>query len=687
MSFDERVAFIAKYSVSEINLTEAMSKRRRSKHPNGKTEAQAATPTPAINAPSPESLSRLENKGGESAAPAPRGAGFGVHAAVVAVLMGLCASLYVWTADFPMAFDDHTYLKDNPFFRDGSTFEYLKDFKEFATRPARIGSDPDYAVNAIMRPVSYASFRMNYLLDGFNPHWYRLVNVAIHALNSVLIYALVTVLLRRSQLAAGLRRSSVLFIAVAAAALFAAHPLATESVTYIVQRFTSLVVLLSLTSLCLYFASVSAQRRWGRWLLRGGAVVAVLLAMQTKEDAFMIPLVAVLLDWLVMGAGLRKAAWRGLPLLLCMPLIPVLVFMTAAAQHGGFDFNAAMNIVNSRDTPLNHWQYFVSELTVMTHYLRQMFWPKGMNLDPEWPVYGSLFQGPVLLALAVLSGMVLTAWGLFQRFRQDVRFVMVFACVVWFFVTISVSSALTPLPDLVAEHRSYLPSIGIFILVACLLDWVRSSSSGARARMMQVGVPVLALACVGALSWKTCVRNNVWRTRESLWEDTVAKSPGKYRTWGNLGAAYSDAGKNEKAVQCFREALKVEPRFQNGLLNLSNSLLRLNRPKEALDTTMQLISLDKNATTKPPVAFTLGLSLAGVGRYDEAVAVFRDILQAIPNDVQTHKALGLVYYQTGLPHRALDHYHVAESVQPNDAQLKNLIQAAEVALAEKGRPR
>jgi tetratricopeptide (TPR) repeat protein len=316
-----------------------------------------------------------------------------------------------------------------------------------------------------------------------------------------------------------------------------------------------------------------------------------------------------------------------------------------------------------------------------------MFWPKGMNLDPEWPLYDSLFQGPVLQALAVLGGMVLTAWGLARRFRGDVRFVLGFACVGWFFITISVSSALTPLPDLVAEHRSYLPSIGIFILVACLLDWLRSSSSGVRAHVLRVGVPVLTLLCVGALSWKTCVRNNVWRTRESLWEDTVAKSPGKYRTWGNLGAAYSDAGKNEKAVQCFREALKVEPRFQNGLLNLSNSLLRLNRPKEALDATMQLINIDKNATTKPPVAFTLGLSLAGVGRYDEAVAVFRDILRAMPNDPQTHKALGLVYFQTGLPHRALDHYEAASLVQPNDPQLQKLIQAAQVAMAEKGRAR
>lgn len=656
-----------------------MPKHSRKKRSHGKM-AQSASKQPVLVSASPEtavsSVSSVQISGSSR---------LWVHAVMAVLLTGLCASLYVWTADFPMAFDDHTYLKDNPFFRDGTTFDYLKNFNEFANRPARIGSDPDYAVNAVLRPVAYLSFLLNYRWDAFNPHWFRLVNVGIHALNAVFIYALVNLLLRRSLLEGRLQRGSVLFISATAALMFAAHPLATESVTYIIQRFTSLVVLFSLLSLCLYFASCFVKGRWARRLLRAGSVLAMLLAMQTKEDAFVVPLLAVLLDWLVIGTRLRAAALRALPLLLCMPLIPMLVFLTASAQNGGYDLNAAVNIVNSRDAPLNHWHYIVTELTVVAHYLRQMFWPKGMNLDPDWPLYDSLWQGPVLLALAVLGGLLISVWALARRFREDVRFVFGFACVLWFFLTVGVSSGLVPLPDLVAEHRSYLPSIGIFILVACLLDWLRSSNL--RFAVLRVGIPVISLLCVGALSWKTCIRNNVWRTRESLWEDTVAKSPGKYRTWGNLGAAYSDAGKNEKAVQCFREALKVEPRFQNGLLNLSNSLLKLNRPKEALDTTLQLINLNKDATTKPPVAFTLGLSLAGVGRFDEAVSVFRDILHTMPDDPQTHKALGLVYYQTGLPHRALDHYQHAARVQPDDPQLHKLIQAAEIAQAEKGRPR
>ena len=602
-------------------------------------------------------------------------------AVMAAALLVLCAGLYSWTADFPMVFDDHTYLQDNPVFTRAGSFGYLANFTEFANFPAKIGSDPDYAVNFILRPVSYATFYWNHLMDGYQPRWYRVTNIVIHWLNALLIYGLVLVVLRRSVEEKTLSSSSQMFIASAAAFLFAAHPLATESVTYIIQRFTSMVLLFSLFSLWLYFSSLSSAVRSRVWLLRGGAVITLLIAMQTKEDAFMVPFLAVLIDWLVRGRGLKQACISALPLLLCAPLIPLLVVLTAAAHSGGLDFDASINIVNSRDEPMHHWHYVVTQITVVAHYLRLAIWPTGLNLDPEWPRYESLWQGPVLLSLSGLVALLVVTGWLFRRHRSDVRCRAAFAFTLWFFVTVSVSSGLVPLPDMMAEHRSYVPSVGIFILAACLLDRVRLAAFW-RGSSRRIVPAFLALAVV-ALSWATCARNEVWRTNESLWKDTVAKSPGKFRTWGNLGTAYSLTGREEMAVDCYRKALEIEPRFQNGLLNLSNSLLRLNRPKESLNTTFRLINVDARAANKVPVAFTLGLGFAGVGRYDEAVGIFRQILDAVPGDPMTHKALGMVYQQTGLPHRAVDHYRQALRLLPGDEELQTMVSSAQAEVSRK----
>ncbi len=610
-----------------------------------------------------------------------------VSGLVALLLVGLCAGLYGWTADFPMVFDDHMYMKDNPFFKDAANFSYPTNFAEFVRRPAQMGIDPDLAVNFVMRPVAYASLHLNYLLDGFHPRWFRVVNIAIHAATAILVYALLRLLLLRGAKLGKLPKGSATFIPITAALLFAAHPLATESVTYIIQRFTSLSAFFYLLTLWLHFASLQGASRWGRGLLRACAVVAVLAGMLTKESTFTAPLVAVLIDWLVHGTRLRQAALRAWPLLVCLPVIPALVIATSAVMHdGSMSLDKAVNIVNSRDTPLSHWEYIVTQFTVVAAYLGRIFWPSDLNLDPQWPLHSSLLEAPVLYSLILHAALVVGAWWLWRRYRKaDSRFGLAFAFVLWFFVTVSVSSGLVPLPDLMADHRTYLPSIGMFVLAACLFDFARNWNW--RLLPGRLVVPVGAALSVGALAWTTCTRNEVWRSNESLWQDTVVKSPGKYRTWGNLGAALSDAGKEEPAVNCYRKALEIEPRFQNGLLNLSNSLLRLNRPQESLNTTLQLIKVDQTSINKPPVAFVLGLGLAGTGRYDEALGIFSEILRAAPNDPQVHKALGLIYAETGLHHRALDHYQQAAQLQPGDGHLQHLMNELHSAMASRGQMR
>jgi len=604
------------------------------------------------------------------------------HAWVIVLLITAATGLYFWTIDFPMVFDDYSYLIQNPVFRDTTSFSYPTNFTEFVNRPAKFGFDPDYAINFVLRPVAYATFYLNQWFDEFNPRWYRALNIVIHTLNALLLYGLLISLLRSFKDSGVIERSSWHFIPAVSALIFAVHPLAIESVTYIIQRFTSLVVLFSLLSLWLHFLSLTAKSQTGIWLLRIGSVLALLLAMQTKECSVTIPFLAILLDWLVLRNSLRNAAWRSLPLLLCTPLIPVLVLLITTAQNGGsLNFDIAFNVVNSRDQPLDHWHYIVTQITVVAHYLRLMFWPTGLNIDPEWPVYHSLWEKPVLLSLAALSSLLATIWFLFRRRQGDVRIALASTGALWYFITISRSSGLVPLPDMMAEHRSYLPSIGIFIMAAVFIDiWRTYRHQADVSRFPKPAVIAVAVAVFGLAS-ATTLRNHVWRSNESLWEDAVAKSPGKFRTWGNLGTAYSENGKETKAVNCYRQAIKIEPEYIPGLLNLSNSCLRLNQPKEALDATNQLLNLKPDAATNPPVALGLGLGLMGVGRLNEAAFTFRKILESDPGNAQAYKALGMVYGQLGLLQQALEQYQIAYRLQPNDQFLPSMITAVQGALA------
>lgn len=593
----------------------------------------------------------------------------------------ICGTLYGWTLGFPMVFDDITYLKMNPLFR-AESFGYPAWFVEFATWPQRNGLDPDLAVNFITRPVAYATFYLNHLWQGFAPEGYRFWNILIHLSNGWLIFYLLRLLMQRLLTTAEVSIQTARFMPLAVATLFTVHPLAVESVTYIVQRFTSLAAMFGLLALCLHVASLeNVSRQRVRWL-RSGAAVVMLLAMLTKECSIVVPLLAVMLDALVLRSPWRLAVKRALPLLACLPLIPLLVLMTSAAlTGGGLDLTAGLNIVNNRDEPLPHGHYLLTQITVVAHYLRLMLWPTGLNLDPSWPIHEHFFTLPVLggtaLHLMILGVSAYRVW----RHPQDARARFLGFGVLWFYLGISISSGLVPLPDMVAEHRTYLPSVGFYLGLISLLDLARQKLVERSQRWLDPNsLKLIWTACLIVLGTATCLRNEVWRSGVSLWRDTVLKSPDKYRPWSNLGAELSDLGEEVQAAECFKKSVEIEPAFHTGVLNLSNSLLRLKRPQESLSAMQKLVESNGPAAQDPAVVYTMGLCLTSVGRHQEAAAQLEKLLSKPVRNPNIHRVLGLIYTKLQDLHRAREHYQQALKLKPEDPKLQALVQKLDLSL-------
>lgn len=599
----------------------------------------------------------------------------GLHGIAALLLAAVCGLLYGWTLNFPMVFDDHLYLKNNPLVKDAASFKYAADFQNFATWPAKHGMEPDLATNFVLRPVAYATFYANYVLDGFNPKGWRLVNIFVHVANAWLVYALLTLLLSQ---AAGqsLRRSSVFFVSLTSAFLFAVHPMAIESVTYIVQRFTSLGTFFFLLTLLLHFTAARVRARHWRWCLRAASVLALILGMQTKECTFMVPVAAVLLDAVLLRSSWRTALKHALPLLLCLPLIPVLVVLVAWAQNGGvFSWSAAVHITNSKDLPMSYWHYLFSQIPIVVDYLRLLIWPSGLNLDPERPLHQSLFAPPVLLGLGIIVALLAFTWWLRHRFGDDPRLSALFVFVLWFFVTVIVSSGMVPLPDLMAEHRAYLPSVGIFAAAACLLDLARTSRWFPT--FSQWAAPAGALAMGLALSVAAWQRNEVWSSSISLWEDTLAKSPAKCRIWNNLAVAYAEGNQAEKAVPCFEKAVALEPRYITAHLNLISTLNAMARYQDALNACLRLLNDVPLTRQSVDVQCQMGIALIGTGQIDKGKEFLKEVVSVVPRHRQSHVILGAVYQQQGRLQKALFHWEQAVQIAPAEPQLAQLIEATQ----------
>ena len=171
---------------------------------------------------------------------------------VVIALVGTLAYSNTFTA--PFQFDDDAYVVNNPTLR---TFRYFISPSEITTLGQQSPTSfPNALRSAFMtRIVGHLSLAINYHLHGLHVVGYHVVNLMIHILNGVLVYLILMATLKTEYFSSPSRKKTLNLypvIPIACSLLFVSHPIQTQAVTYISQRFTSLATLFYLLSLLLY---------------------------------------------------------------------------------------------------------------------------------------------------------------------------------------------------------------------------------------------------------------------------------------------------------------------------------------------------------------------------------------------------------------------------------------------------
>ena len=587
----------------------------------------------------------------------------------------LTAFIYGGVMTGPMVFDDVVYLQENPLFGKSESFTFPFRFSEFVTWPQQNNFDPDLAVNFVLRPVVYASFYLNFLADGYNPTYYHLVNVVIHAVNGLLVLALLLHLLR----SAGFALSPRWFIAAGSAVLFTIHPMSTESVAYITQRFTSLGATFYLGALLLHFLALTAAPGAGRWALRVGSVGVLLLAMLSHEGGFTAPLLAVVLDWGFLGTRIGAAIRRAIPLICCMPLIPALIISVSFLQQGdAASYSEVLNITNSRDQPWPYGTYLLSQAVVVLRYLTMLVLPVGQNIDPWVQPRSSVLDPTVVLSVGALLSLLIGLGWYAMRAGTSRRVVMAFCAVIWFFIGVGPSSSLVPLPDLMAEHRSYLGSIGVFLLLFLALDRLalKSLSQG----RIIVAVSALMMAGMTYAAWE---RTQLWRDPLALWKDAASKNPQSFRAWSNLGVYEAEAGNSAVGRVCFEKAVKLNPGYPPATLNLLAILLGQGQPLEVIRQAEVLSRMKSPLMKSPDVLYRVALARIDAKHLHRARSTLEHTVNIAPRHVPSLVLLGDLLWMNQQRHMALHYWTKAQDIQPTEAT-KNRIATASSGLVATG---
>lgn len=379
-----------------------------------------------------------------------------------------------------------------------------------------------------MRPLLKLSYAFNHELGG-GVRGFRLLNIAIHAVNAVLVLWLLERLSRRH----GLGERAALGVAGIAALVFALHPTQTEAVTYISGRSSALSVLGAL-------AALAAWLRGARW----SAAVFFALAVATKEAAVVLPL-AMLLWWATSPPAespTNARAWRT-----ALPLLLVGVALGAALLAiAPFRELLAESLV--RRSP---WQNLLVQSEALPYLAGQLLRLHGMNADPDLPLPAALTP-LVAVRLAMLAGLVAGAIAL--RRRQGA---LAFG-VLWFFIWLLPTHSLLPREDPANDRQLYLALVGPAWLLA-FYGWQLLRRLHLRRGAVTALAAAMILMMSGALVEATWARNAAYQTEISFWEATAALSPRKARVLNNLGHAYALACRDTEARRMFERAAALDP--------------------------------------------------------------------------------------------------------------------------------
>lgn len=548
---------------------------------------------------------------------------------------------------------------------------YFDDYKELVNDTGISGNNNPWTMllHAGPRRVADFTFALNHKIHGLNVVGYHVTNLVIHLSAAVALYFFISAVLQALDLFCPRNasdscvpyRATHRFIPLAASLLFVSHPLQTQAVTYIIQRYTSLAGFFYISTMLAYVKGRTRFELHGfngavaGWGLSGA--VSALLGFYTKPSVYSIPLMLLMLEMclfrgryiksilLIIGTtGTLLFGVKTLPLLLNGGTISELVYHLRDAS--------SVDFFTSRTS------YFLTQLRVIVTYLRLLIVPVGQRLEYDYPNFSTLLNIEVAASLTLHIILVALALGLYLRSRHLLTAAserhghvlhLIVVGIGWFYIALSVTSSFIPIPDDIVEHRMYLPSAGLFIAFAALVQLITEKLKDGL-RYQQPGLAILCLI----LALVTISRNHVWGDELRFWQNEVRLSPNKGRVHANLGYAYLRQGNDELALRNFVYALKLDPTLQEVWISLGSVLRGLGRYQSRFTTGEEYLTPERGIDYRYYKLFysntfnTMGLANEFIGQPEEALTWYNKSLALNPKSDIAWYNLGLLSFRLGI---------------------------------------
>jgi len=447
----------------------------------------------------------------------------------------------------PFVFDDFSNIADNKFL----SFDSLNFSNLFQ---AAMSSD----AGTLKRPLAMLTFALNsWFAGGTNSaEPFKVWNLVIHAINSVLILALTIKII--GTVAESLNKNSAakghltfrypLYIATIVAVLWAVNPIQLTSVLYVVQRMTSLSAFFVLLAMLSYITGRKYQGNDSiRFVVYSFILPSVLmiLGLASKENAVLLPVYIIILELTLYS---NKPVWASLKakrilqylfhpwfLFAAVLLASAILIYVYQPQYAGRSYSMSERLL--------------TESRVITTYIYLILAPRlsgfALHHDDLNISHGLLTPPTTLVSIIFLFSLALFSWSIRRR-HPLVSFGILF-----FFAGQLLESTFIPL-EIMHEHRNYLPSYGL--IFSCVAG-ITAISDALKNRAILVLLPGL----LAAFSFTSMVRASDWSNLVSLYSNETIHHPRSVRTLIEFSGILHLLHKNDDAMEMVSQAIKLKP--------------------------------------------------------------------------------------------------------------------------------
>lgn len=548
-----------------------------------------------------------------------------------------------------------------------------------ANKPVGINNIRDFLG---FRKVAYFTFLLNQGIAPFSRVSFRLFNLLIHLLNSLLVYLLAYKTIYSYPVSSGARGRHIaaagngndgterlaFYGAFLSSTVFALHPININAVSYIVQRMASLATLFVLLSLLSYRAAWLSEDKVKSVVCYGMCTVFILFGIFSKENAVMAVPLMLLYDYVFLSGFGHRVFMKKAFVIAGVGIVSI----GSASYFLGFHqaIIDMIKIQGNPNLPLSgkgwmaidvYWtplQHILTEFRVVSRYLLLLVVPLPQFLVFDWwgfPVSEGIIEPTTTLP----SLLFIVSLLLFSLLKMK-RFPFLCFGILWYIIAVSLESFFAVGADLYFEHRNYLPVSGLFIGI---FGQIVMSFQG-RMREKTVWRTAIILSVIfGSL---TFARNFVWKDSVTLWEDTLKKNPSNIRAMIALGNAYLMLADMEDAGRYYQDAVQMSSNDKRiGFLNESAySLGMLYLFKGEAAQAKRLIDAFSDDGTSYRPKILKGFYKALNNDREGALREYREIIDktSAMDRVVVYTLMGDTYRKGGQWDDAIQHYQKAISL-------------------------